>query len=290
VLYSGEEEREIPFEGEFMSNYDNIILRLEDNVATITLNRPEKKNCMSPALHEEMVYALQEVRAAKVKVLVLTGAGDAFIGGMDLEKCFFDPFDDPDKFAEGTEFSFEWMKHLKAFPAVTIAKVNGWCFGGGMEVVGLCDIAIVAEESTWGLSEVNFGIFPGGGTTWTVAHNMAFRKQALYYSLTADTFDGNKAVELGWASKAVPLAELDEVTQKVVDSLVTKNRIVLQKTKEVYERAHDLNFPDSIDYEIAKLWELSRLTKNEWIRVALDSFKKREYKPGLETYQLEDGE
>lgn len=272
-----------------MSNYDNIILQLDGHMATITMNRPEKKNCMSPALHEEMICALQEVRAAKVKVLVLTGAGDAFIGGMDLEQCFFDPFDDPEKFAEGTESSFEWMKHLKAFPAVTIAKVNGWCFGGGMEVVGLCDIAIAAEESTWGLSEVNFGIFPGGGTTWTVAHNMPSRKQALYYSLTAETFDGNKAVELGWASKAVPLAELDQATQAVVDGLVSKNRIVLQKTKEVYERALDLSFPDSIDYEIAKLWELSRLTRNEWIRTALDSFKKREFKPGLENYQLEDG-
>lgn len=271
-----------------MSEYKNIILELQDQAATITMNRPDKKNCMSPALHAEMVQALHEVRAAKVKVLVLTGAGDAFIGGMDLEKCFFEPFDDPQKFNEGIEYSFEWMRDLKAFPAVTIAKVNGWCFGGGMEVVGLCDIAIAAEESTWGLSEVNFGIFPGGGTTWAVAHNMAFRKQALYYSLTADTFDGRKAVELGWASKAVPLAELDRETQAIVDGLVAKNRIVLQKTKEVYERALQLSFPDSIDYEIAKLWELSRLTRDEWIRVALNSFSKREFRPGLENYQLED--
>ncbi|MDJ0927902.1 MAG: p-hydroxycinnamoyl CoA hydratase/lyase [Gammaproteobacteria bacterium] len=272
-----------------MSSYENIILEIDGEAATITLNRPDKKNAMSPALHEEMTYALREVRDAKVKVLTLTGAGDAFIGGMDLEKCFFDPFDDPDKFREGTEWSFEWMRDIKAFPAVTIAKVNGWCFGGGMLVVGLCDIAICAEESTWGLSEVNFGIFPGGGTTWTIAHNMAFRKQALYYALTADTFDGNKAVELGWASKAVPLAELDATVDKIVAGLLTKNRVVLEKTKEVYERALDLSFPDSIDYEIAKLWELSRLTNNEWIRVALDSFKKREFKPGLENYDLPPG-
>lgn len=270
-----------------MSRYENIILEFGEQSATITLNRPEKKNAMSPALHAEMVEALKEVQAAKVKVLVLTGAGDAFIGGMDLEKCFFEPFDDPEKFAEGTEYSFEWMRHLKAFPAVTIAKVNGWCFGGGMEVVGLCDIAIAAEESIWGLSEVNFGIFPGGGTTWTVAHNMPYRKQALYYALTAETFDGKKAVELGWATKAVPLAELDAATQALVDNLVQKNRIVLQKTKEVYERALELSFPDSIDYEIAKLWELSRLTNNEWIRVALKSFSQREYKPGLEGYRVE---
>lgn len=272
-----------------MSDYENIILNIEGDVATITLNRPEKKNCMSPALHREMCVALKEVEAAKVKVMVLTGAGNAFIGGMDLEKCFFDNWDNPEDFVDGVRPSFEWMSHLKKFPAVTIAKVNGWCFGGGMEVAGLCDIAIVAEESVWGLSEVNFGIFPGGGTTWTVVNNMPSRKQALYYSLTADTFTGKEAVELGWASKAVPLAELDAHTQKVVDGLVRKGRIVLEKTKEVYERIINLNmeFPEAVDYEIAKLYELSRLTHDDWIRTALNSFSKREFKPGLQDYKLE---
>ncbi|MCB1675830.1 MAG: p-hydroxycinnamoyl CoA hydratase/lyase [Halioglobus sp.] len=269
-----------------MSTYQNVILEIAGDVATVTLNRPEKKNCMSPALHAEMCAVLQEVEAARVKVMVLTGAGDAFCGGMDLETCFFDNWDDPKKFEEGVGYSFTWMKHLKDFPAVTIAKVNGWCFGGGMEVVGLCDIAIVAEESTWGLSEVNFGIFPGGGTTWAVANNMPSRKQALYYSLTADTFNGIEAVELGWASKSVPLAELDAHTQKVVDGLVRKGRIVLQKTKQVYERIFDMDFAEAIDYEIAKLFELSRLTDDDWIRTALKSFKEREYKPGLQDYQL----
>jgi feruloyl-CoA hydratase/lyase len=271
-----------------MSEYKYIIVEIEKDVATVTFNRPEKKNCMSPDLHAEMCVALDEVRAAKVKVMVLTGAGDAFVGGMDLEKCFFDNWDDPERFVEGVGHSFVWMKDLKTFPAVTIAKVNGWCFGGGMEVVGLCDIAIVAEESTWGLSEVNFGIFPGGGTTWTVVNNMPSRKQALYYSLTADTFDGKEAVELGWASKAVPLAELDAHTDKVVAGLVKKGRVVLQKTKEVYERIGNLNmeFPEAVDYEIAKLFELSRLTNDDWIRTALKSFKNREFKPGLQDYKL----
>ncbi len=269
-----------------MDQFKNIILEINDEVATITLNRPEKKNCMSPALHAEMCEALETVEAARTKVLVLTGSGDAFCGGMDLEKCFFDNWDEPAKFMEGVGYSFVWMKHLKAFPAVTIAKVNGWCFGGGMQVVGLCDIAIAAEESVWGLSEVNFGIFPGGGTTWTVANNMPSRKQALYYALTADTFNGKDAVKLGWASKAVPLAELNAHTQKVVNGLVKKGRMVLEKTKQVYERIFDMDFPEAIDYEIAKLFELSRMTGDDWIRTALQSFKKREYKPGLENYRI----
>ena len=81
-----------------MSKYKYIIVEIEKDVATVTFNRPEKKNSMSPDLHAEMCVALDEVAAAKVKVMVLTGAGNAFVGGMDLEKCFFDNWDDPDKF------------------------------------------------------------------------------------------------------------------------------------------------------------------------------------------------
>jgi trans-feruloyl-CoA hydratase/vanillin synthase len=75
-----------------------------------------------------------------------------------------------------------------------------------------------------------------------------------------------------------------------VDGLVRKGRVVLAKTKEVYERIFDMDFPEAIDYEIAKLFELSRLTDDDWIRTALSSFKKREYKPGIENYQLKRGD
>jgi len=269
-----------------MTKYESIILALEDNVATIQFNRPDKKNCMSPTLHNEMVTALDEVAAAKPKVLVITGVGDSFCGGMDLEGCFFEPFDDPERFDEICETSFKWMRHLKDFPAVSIAKVNGWCFGGGMEVVGICDLSITASESTWGLSEVNFGIFPGGGTTWTYANNMPARKQALYYALTGDTFTGEEAVGLGYATKAVPADELDAATQHVVDMLASKGRVVLQKIKQVYERSLGMDYGESIEWEMAKLWELSRMTRDDWIRSALDSFSKREYKPGIQSYKI----
>lgn len=269
-----------------MNEYETLLVEFAGDVATVRFNRPDKKNCMSPTLHSEMVTALDEIAAARPKVLIVTGVGDSFCGGMDLEGCFFEPFDDPERMEQICESSFVWMRHLKDFPAVSIAKVNGWCFGGGMEVAGICDICIAARESVWGLSEVNFGIFPGGGTTWTYAHNMPARKQALYYALTADTFSGDEAVQLGFATRAVPRAELDAATQKIVDMLTSKGRIVLQKVKQVYERSLAMNYAESIDWEMAKLWELSRLTRDDWIRSALDSFSKREYKPGTQSYKL----
>ena len=241
---------------------------------------------MSPALHAEMFQIMKNMDWKKVKVLVITGAGASFCAGMDLEQCFLEPFDDPEKMAQINTNGFGWFTAIKNCPAVTIAKVNGWCFGGGMELAGICDIVLAAEDTVWGLSEVNFGIFPGGGTTWSYAHNMPARKKALYYALTADTFTGAEAEALGYATKSVPLADLDAETQKVVDSLVNKGRIVLTKTKEVYEKVIGMDFETAIDYEMAKLWELSRETNDDWVRTALASFKKREFKPGTQTYKL----
>ena len=114
-----------------MSNYDTVNVEVADYVATVTLNRPEKKNCMSPALHAEMFDVMKNMDWKKVKVLVITGAGPSFCAGMDLEQCFLEPFDDPEAMEEINTNGFGWFTAIKSCPAVTIAKVNGWCFGGG---------------------------------------------------------------------------------------------------------------------------------------------------------------
>jgi trans-feruloyl-CoA hydratase/vanillin synthase len=228
-------------------------------------------------------------RTGGIKVVVVTGTEDAFCGGMDLEECFLEPFSNPEEFARVNGVALTWFRRLKSFPAVTLAKVNGWTFGGGVELVGICDIAIAAEDAIFGLSEINFGIFPGGGTMWATAHNLS-RKQALYYSLTGETFTGREAVSLGLVNKAVPREQLDAVTAQVIARLVNKNAVTLRQVKEVYEKSIWMDFDDSIDWEMAKLAELSYLTRNEWIRKALAQFKRREYRPGLEAYDLTKGE
>jgi len=267
-----------------------INLTFDGPSATIQLNRPEKKNAMSPELHRDMNEALAAIeQRGGVKVLVITGVGDSFCGGMDLEKCFLEPFDNPDEFARVNGLALSWFKKLKSFPAVTLASVNGWCFGGGVELVGVCDIAIAAEEAVFGLSEINFGIFPGGGTMWATAHNLS-RKQALYYSLTGETFDGRRAAEIGLVNLAVPRAQLEKETARIVQLLVNKNIHTLRATKEVYERSVFMPFPESIEWEMAKLHELSYYSRHAWIRDALAQFRRREFRPGLEAYRLREGD
>ena len=176
------------------------------------------------------------------------------------------------------------MRRWKSFDCVTVASVNGYCFGGGVLMVCLSDIAVAAEEATFGLSEVNFGIFPSGGTTWGIAENLA-RKQALYYALTAERFDGVQAARLGLVNRAVPLEELQFETDRVVGLLAAKDPEALRYTKRVYERSRDMSFPDAQQYEVSMLLDLSYQTGDRWIQDALAQFKSRSYRPGREPYR-----
>lgn len=264
---------------------DTVNVEIEGPKATIHLNRPDKKNAMNPQMHQDMNAALDAIEAADgVKVVVVTGTGDSFSAGMDLEECFLRPYDDPQLFYRTNLVALRWFQRLKAFPAVTVAKVNGFAFGGGFEVTGLCDLAIAVDTAKFGLSEINFGIFPAGGATWAATHNLP-RKQALYYILTGATMSGRQAEQYGLVNKAVPAEELDAETDRLVARIVNKNPITLRLAKEVYERTTTLDLPAAIDYDQAKLWELSRLSGNEWITVALKQFEKRSYRPGLDTYK-----
>lgn len=268
-----------------MSALETLGLEIDGPVATVFFNRPDKKNAMNPQMHREMNQVLDTIEEDRdVKVVVITGTGASFSSGMDLEECFLEPYDDPERFYRTNLVALKWFQRLKAFPAVTVAKVNGFAFGGGFEVTGLCDLAIASETAMFGLSEINFGIFPAGGATWAVTHNMP-RKQALYYILTGDTLTGKQAQEYGLVNRAVPAELLDSETESVVDKLVKKNPITLRLAKDVYEGTTRMDLPTSIDYDQAKLWELSRLSGDEWINVALKQFEKRSYRPGISTYE-----
>ncbi len=186
-------------------DYQTIRLAMDDGVATITLNRPEKKNALNPALNEEMVSVLDRLRYdPAAQVLVLTGAGDSFCAGMDLKECFQDLQDNPIEWDRMQNMAQEWRgEKLRMFPKPTIAAVNGWCFGGGIPIVAACDLAIAAEEAVFGISEINFGGIPAGPVAKVVGECMRPR-DALYYILTGKSFGGRRAAEMGLVNEAVP--------------------------------------------------------------------------------------
>ena len=262
----------------------NVHIDMDKHRAFVELNRPEKRNAMSPQLHEDMTLAFKEINSIQdIRVLVITGKGSSFCAGMDLEKFVVQQFDNPDIFMAAGEKAFKWFRELRQFRGVTIAAVNGWCVGGGMLVAGLCDIAVTANEAKFGLSEINFAVIPGAGLTWVTAKNLG-RRDALFYLITGRLFDGIKAADMGFVNYAVPLDQLEAEVDNLSAEIASKNLHALLAIKQTYNGTVDLNLDNAIDYEMAKFFELSYLSREEWLRVALHQFTQKKFKPGLENY------
>ena len=194
---------------------------------------------MSPTLNKEMTQVLEALEVdERCGVLVLTGAGDAFTAGMDLKEFFRESdVKSPEEWGQIARQAQIWqMQRLKSFPKPTIAMVNGWCFGGGFNPMISCDIAIAAEEATFGLSEVNWGIIPAGNVLRSIASKMR-DTDGLYYALTGDTFNGKEAAAMGLVKFAVPRAELKAKTRELAVKLLAKNRAAVRAIKQCLAQA-----------------------------------------------------
>ena len=138
--------------------WQTVDVQVDDGIAWVTLNRPDKRNAMNPRLNAEMLEVLEAIDADDAAgVLVLTGAGDSFSAGMDLKEYFREVDEAPDhvqRKVRRDSMGWQW-RLLRNYPKPTIAMVNGWCFGGAFTPLVSCDLAIAADDATFGLSEVN---------------------------------------------------------------------------------------------------------------------------------------
>jgi len=267
-----------------MTDYETILVEKKDGITTIRFNRPKKKNAMSPTLHREMHAALRDLQFDdETQVLVITGSGDAFCAGQDLKEYFYDNKDSVRQTEEIQRISHEWRHQiLNTFPKPTIASINGYCFGGAFTIVASSDIAIAANEATFGLSEINFGSIPGGLVAKAISTEMNYR-QMLYYSLTGEQFDGKRSVEIGLTTMSVPRAELEAKTLAVANTLKGKDRHALRATKDAF-KAVDIR---TMSYEDARSWLKARLLQMtyeqksaNWIDHGISKFIEGVYQPG----------
>ena len=203
---------------------DTVAFDVKDGIAWVKFNRPEKRNCMSPKLNRQMLRVISELEFRDdVGVLVLTGEGTAWSAGMDLKEYFRESEALGLKGVRDSQReAYAWWRRLRWYQKVTIAMVNGWCFGGGYGPLFSCDLAIAAEEAQFGLSEINWGILPGGGAT-KVANQLMSMRDAMYHTLTGEPISGKKAAEWKLVNEAVPLAKLKERTVQLAEVLLKKN-------------------------------------------------------------------
>jgi feruloyl-CoA hydratase/lyase len=267
--------------------YETVLVEKQDGITWLIMNRPDKRNAMSPQLHLDMDDALDELAGDnETEVLVLTGAGEAFCAGQDIRLYFRGGDADPKIRRKASRASNQWRWHrLSTFPKPTIAMINGYCFGGGFTQVSACDLAVAADDATFGLSEVNWGILPGGIVSWNVAQ-MLNQRDGMYYALTGDTFDGKQAKAMGFVNLSVPKAKLKEETIKLAKKLMEKSPAVLRYTKEAIRAVRFMNEPQAADYLNAKSDALRFNDKEDSRTQGMKQFlDEKTYRPGLGAFK-----
>jgi trans-feruloyl-CoA hydratase/vanillin synthase len=265
---------------------DTVACTVRDGIAWVRFNRPEKRNCMSPKLNRQMLRVLTDLEfRADVGVLVLSGEGSAWSAGMDLKEYFRES--ESSGIAgvrQSQREAYAWWERLRWFQKVTIAMVNGWCFGGGYGPLFACDLAICSDDAQFGLSEINWGILPGGGATKVAAELMPMRK-AMYHALLGENMTGRQAEAAGLVNESVPAGQLESRVTEVANRLLKKNWETLKATKDAMRRVREMTYDNAEDYLIraqeALNWHDKSDGRHEGMRQFLDE---KVYKPGLGEY------
>jgi trans-feruloyl-CoA hydratase/vanillin synthase len=257
-----------------------------DNVAWVRFNRPDKRNCMSPKLNRQMMRVLDELEFRDdVGVLVLTGEGTAWSAGMDLKEYFRETEADGLKGTRKAQSeAYGWWRRLRWYQKPTIAMVNGWCFGGGYGPLFGCDLAFCADEATFGLSEINWGILPGGGASKVIVELTGFRN-AMYHAMMGENIDGKTAAQWGLVNESVPLAQLKARVEAVAKVLLAKNPEALKATKDAIRRVSEMSYDHAEDYLIRAQEAANFHDKTEGRKEGIRQFiDEKSYKPGLGAY------
>ncbi|MBU0556550.1 MAG: p-hydroxycinnamoyl CoA hydratase/lyase [Alphaproteobacteria bacterium] len=271
--------------------YEAVKVTLDDGIAWVALNRPAKRNAMNPTINREMWQVLDDLEVRDdVGVVVLTGEGEAFSAGMDLKEYFRETEGESAIVqARFRRAATDWMwRRLMHYPKATIAMVNGWCFGGAFTPLVACDLAIAADEATFGLSEINWGIIPAGNVTRAVAQVMNHR-DSLYYIMTGDPFDGKKAAEMGLVNRSVPLADLRSETEALARKLLSKNPTILRHAKSAFKYVERLDWDTSEAMLGAMAATAAGQDTERGRRKGMTQFlDEKSFKPGLGGYRRED--
>ncbi len=230
-----------------MSKYETITVEKRDAVAILTINRPDKLNALSSAVHKDGVEALNELKYDdSVRVVVITGAGEkSFVAGADISE--FEgktPITQRSTFFETTLFN-----SIDVFPKPVIAMINGFCLGGGNELALACDLRICSENARFSQPEINLGIMPGGGGTQRLTRLIG-EGRSMEIMLTGDMIDAETAHKFGLVNHVYPAEQLEAETMKLANKIAGKAPIALQLCKEAVKFASRSNLDEGLRREV----------------------------------------
>jgi methylglutaconyl-CoA hydratase len=212
-------------------SYHAVQLAYEGRVATLTLNRPEKRNAISFELIDELIRALDEVAKSDAIVLIVTGAGKAFCSGMDLDNLKALLGRTPEQNLQDTQTMVQLFRSLYEFPKVTIAAVNGPAMAGGTGLALLCDFTLAVPDAKFGYSEVRIGFVPAIVSTFLL--RQVGEKQARDLLLTGRIFGSEEAGRMGLINEIVPAENLMARARELAALLMENSASSLRATKQL---------------------------------------------------------
>jgi trans-feruloyl-CoA hydratase/vanillin synthase len=210
-----------------------------DGIAWLTLNRPEKKNALSIALLAELSSILRSLADNdKIRCIVTTGAGDCYSSGRDLYDM---RGQNNRRRSRGIGGVAEIVDIMRKLPQVTVAKVRGWCLGGGLAMINGHDLVVAADSAKFGMPEIIRGSY-GATATPSLFHGGIPIKKAFYISLTGRNLTGVEAERVGLVSQAVAEKELDGFVETLAKELASRNGATLENAKIAAYMQKDLPF------------------------------------------------
>lgn len=211
--------------------YQTLQLATDRGVATVTLNRPDKRNAISIQLIDELLAALDEIEKSPSQVAIITGAGKAFCAGMDLDELKSLLGKTHDENIKDSARMAQLFRRIYDFPKPTIAAVNGAAIAGGTGIATMCDFTLAVPEAKFGYTEVRIGFVPAIVSSilvWQVGHKIA--RDLL---LTGRLFDATEAHRYGLVNQIVPAAQLMERACSLADQLLENSPSSMQVTKKL---------------------------------------------------------
>jgi len=231
-----------------MASSDKLQVTLEDGIKRITINRPERRNSVDTETVELLHEAIQRSAEDESKVLILTGAGDAFCAGADLQSTSQRDIKSIDVTASLREHTNPTILAMRNLAKPIIARVHGHAVGVGCNYALACDILIASEQAKFGQVFVKIGLMPDGGSTYFLPRTVGYAK-AFELMATGDIIAAREALELGLANRVVPFEELDTTVNAMAGRLATAAPIALQKIKQGLNHGMNSDLASALDFE-----------------------------------------
>ncbi|MEW6522291.1 MAG: enoyl-CoA hydratase-related protein [Bacillota bacterium] len=229
-----------------MAEYAYISTEREGAWAVLTINRPRVLNALNRQVLVELKSALEELQEAKVRVIILTGAGEkAFVAGADIGEM-----KDMDV-ATARQFALDGqavLAFIESMPVVVIAAINGFALGGGCELAMACDIRVASERARLGQPEVNLGVIPGFAGTQRLSR-LVGRGRAKLLTFTGDIIDAASAEGMGLVDVVVPHDQLMERARELARKIAGKGPLAIAAAKRAIDRGLDLTLAEGSAYE-----------------------------------------